>query len=54
VSQLIEKLEAQFPGIGPILESSAVAINGEVVNDAMFETVPAGAEIYFVVKAAGG
>jgi len=54
VQQLIAKLEARFPGIGPILESSAVAINGEVVNDAAYETVPPDAEIYFVVKAAGG
>jgi sulfur carrier protein ThiS len=54
VEQLIAKLEAKFPGIGPLLESSAVAINGEVVNDAAYEPVPEGAEIYFVVKAAGG
>ena len=54
VKQLIAKLEARFPGIGPLLESSAVAINGEIVNDAAYEPVPAGAEIYFVVKAAGG
>jgi molybdopterin synthase sulfur carrier subunit len=54
VQQLIAKLEARFPGIGPILESSAVAINGEVVNDAAYEAVPPDAEIYFVVKAAGG
>jgi sulfur carrier protein ThiS len=54
VEQLIAKLEAEFPGIGPLLESSAVAINGEVVNDAAYEPVPEGAEIYFVVKAAGG
>lgn len=54
VSQLIAKLEERFPGIGPLLESSAVAIDGEVVNDAAYEPVPAGAEIYFVVKAAGG
>ena len=54
VSQLIAKLEAKFPGLGPLLESSAVAINGEVINDAAYEPVPAGAEVYFVVKAAGG
>jgi len=54
ISQLIAKLEARFPGIGRILESSAVAINGEIVNDAAYEPVPPGAEIYFVVKAAGG
>ena len=54
VKQLIAKLDAEFPGLGPLLESSAVAINGEVVNDAAYEPVPEGAEIYFVVKAAGG
>ena len=54
VSQLIARLNAKFPGIGPLLESSAVAINGEVVNDAAYEPVPEGAEVYFVVKAAGG
>jgi len=54
VTQLIAKLDAKFPGIGPLLESSAVAIDGEVVNDAEYEPVPAGAEVYFVVKAAGG
>jgi molybdopterin converting factor small subunit len=54
VQQLIAKLEARFPGIGPLLESSAVAINGEVINDAAYEPIPSGAEVYFVVKAAGG
>jgi hypothetical protein len=54
VTQLIAELEARFPGIGPLLESSAVAIDGEIVNDAAYEPVPAGAEIYFVVKSAGG
>ena len=41
-------------GIAAILEDSAVAINGEIVNDPTYEPVPAGAEIYFVTKAAGG
>jgi molybdopterin converting factor small subunit len=54
VQQLIAKLESRFQGIGPLLESSAVAINGEVINDAAYEPIPAGAEVYFVVKAAGG
>ncbi len=54
VKQLIAKLEEKFPGIAAILEDSAVAINGEIVNDPAYESVPAGAEIYFVTKAAGG
>ena len=51
---LISELDARFPGIAEILETSAVAINGEVINDASYEPVPEGAEIYFVAKAAGG
>ena len=54
VKQLIAKLEVEFPGIGEMLESSAASINGEIVNDATYETVPEGAEIYFVPKVAGG
>jgi molybdopterin converting factor small subunit len=54
VKQLIAELDARFPGLGAILEICAVAIDGEVVNDAAYEPVPEGAEIYFVPKAAGG
>jgi hypothetical protein len=54
VAQLIARLDAKFPGLGPLLESSAVAIDGEVINDPAYEPVPPDAEIYFVVKAAGG
>jgi molybdopterin converting factor small subunit len=54
VQQLITELEADFPGIGVMLESSAVAINGEFVNDPSYEPLPAGAEIYFLPKVAGG
>ena len=54
VQQLIAKLEADFPGIGVLLESSAVAINGEFANDPTYEPLPAAAEIYFLPKVAGG
>ena len=54
VKVLIADLEARFPGIAEILESSAVAIDGEIINDATYEPVPEGAEVYFVAKAAGG
>ena len=54
VGKLINELEARFPGLGELLEISAVAINGEVINDATYEPVPEGAEVYFLPKAAGG
>jgi molybdopterin converting factor small subunit len=54
VKQLIAKLEERYSGIGAILAESAVAINGEIINDPAYQPVPAGAEIYFVAKAAGG
>ena len=54
VKQLITRLEAQFPGLAAVLESSAVAINGEIINEPAYEPLPPGAEIYFVAKAAGG
>ena len=54
IRKLIAKLEEQFPGIGEHLEESAVAINGEIIADPVYESVPPGAEIYFVFKPVGG
>ena len=54
VRRLIMKLEAQFPGIGTLLEGSAVAIDGEVVSDPGYERLPEGAEVHFVPAPVGG
>jgi len=57
VKELINKLEDMFPGIGAYLDetsATAVAIDGDIVPDAMYEPVPDNAEIHFVTPLGGG
>ncbi len=55
VRDVIETLEKQFPGLGAELElASAVAIDGEIYQDAFFEPVKADSEVYFLPRIGGG
>ena len=55
VRQLFRLLDEQFPGIAPRLETgTSVAINGDIVADAIFESLPANAEVHFLPTLAGG
>lgn len=57
VRELVRKLEEMFPGLGAHLDetsSTAVAIDGYIIPDAMYEPVPDGAEVHFVQPLAGG
>lgn len=55
VRRLVRLLDERWPGIGEQLsEGTAVAINGEIINDAMFEDIPDGAEVHFLPAIAGG
>jgi molybdopterin synthase sulfur carrier subunit len=57
VKELIDKLEEMFPGLGAHLDetsATAVAINGNITPDAIFEPVPEGAEIHFLQPLPGG
>ncbi|MEE2776097.1 MAG: MoaD/ThiS family protein [Acidobacteriota bacterium] len=54
VRKLISKLDELYPGIGEHLEGTAVAINGEVIADPIYETVPEAAEVHFVPAPVGG
>ena len=54
VRRLIARLDERFPGIGEHLEGTAVAINGEVIPDPIYEPVPENAEIHFVPAPVGG
>lgn len=57
VKELVNKLEAMFPGIGAYLNetsATAVAIDGDIIPDAMYEPVPEDAEIHFVTPLGGG
>ena len=57
VRELLNKLEDLFPGIRAHLDeisATAVAIDGDIIPDAMYEPVPPNAEIHFVTPLAGG
>lgn len=54
VKELIAMLVAQFPGLDLELHDLAVAIDGEVRPDAIYEHLLPNSEIYFVPKIAGG
>lgn len=54
VHELLAALAVRFPGLEQRLEGMAVAINGEIHNDAAYEPLAPDAEVYFVPKMAGG
>ncbi len=55
VRSLIKELDGRYPGIGQQLGSGlAVAIDGEIIADALFEPVPEGAEVHFLPAMGGG
>ena len=57
VRELLRKLEEMFPGIRAHLDrtsATAVAIDGDIIPDATYEPVPAGAEVHFITPLAGG
>ncbi len=55
VRALIKALDERFPGLGEKLSTgTSVAIDGEIIADADFETVPPNAEIHFLEALKGG
>ncbi|MBH29630.1 MAG: molybdopterin synthase sulfur carrier subunit [Actinobacteria bacterium] len=55
VRRLVAALDDMFPGIGERLsEGSSVAIDGEILTDADFESVPEDAEVHFLDILQGG
>ena len=55
VRSLIAKLDGRFPGLGQHLGSGlAIAIDGEILADALYEPVPADAEVHFLPPMGGG
>ena len=55
VRSLIAELDRRFPGLGEHLRSGlAVAIDGEILADALYEPVPEGAEVHFLPPMGGG
>ncbi len=55
VRSLIADLDQRFPGLGQHLRSGlAIAIDGEIMADALYETVPGDAEVHFLPPMGGG
>jgi molybdopterin converting factor small subunit len=55
VRQLFDRLREAFPGLAPHLEQSpAVAIDGQIYQDALFQEIGAGSEVHILPQIAGG
>ena len=55
VRQLFAELGARYPALAPHLEEGiAVAIDGEIFQDALFAPIDAGSEVHIIPKIAGG
>jgi sulfur-carrier protein len=53
--RLILELDRRFPGFGhQVEEGMAVAVNGEIYQDAYLAPLEPGSEIYLIPKIAGG
>ena len=50
----MDKLEARWPGIGERLSKSAVAIDGQIYQDAFLEPVEPASEVFFMPRIEGG
>ena len=55
VRGVIRNLEADFPGLGEAIEiDMAVAVDGEIYQDPLLETVNPDSEVYFLPRIGGG
>ena len=51
---LVRKLEAQWPGIEDVLAKTAVAIDGQIYQDAWLEPIQPNSEVFFMQRIEGG
>jgi molybdopterin synthase sulfur carrier subunit len=55
IRQLLRLLGARYPALEPHLgEGLAVAIDGEIFQDAWLEPIPPGSEVHIIPRIAGG
>ena len=55
VKQLFQQLTERHPALGPHLEEGvAVAIDGQIYQDAMFEPISPDSEVFLLPQIAGG
>ena len=51
---LVRVLEEKWPGIEEVLTKTAVAINGQIYQDAWLEPIAPGSEVFFMERIEGG
>ena len=51
---LVRELEKRWPGIEEILQKTAVAIDGQIYQDAWFEKIQPTSEVFFMHRIEGG
>ncbi len=55
VRQLFKSLGERFPNLAPhLVDGYAVAIDGVMYQDALFQRIPDGSEVHLIPKIAGG
>jgi len=55
VRELIAALDERFPGLGEQLRTNtAIAIDGEIINDPLLESIEPDSEIHFLPPISGG
>jgi molybdopterin converting factor small subunit len=54
VRELLDALARRFPGLEAQLAGMAVAIDGQIYNDADYHALQPDSELYFVPRVAGG
>lgn len=54
VRELLDELVSRFPGSGPALSRAAVAIDGQIHQDAWLEPIAADSEVFFMLRIEGG
>ncbi len=52
--ELLEALEARFPGSREALGKAAAAIDGQIYQDAFLEPLEPGSEVFFMQRIEGG
>ncbi len=54
VRELLRALGERYPALEPHLGSVAVAIDGQIYQDAWLEPIPPDSEVYLIPQIAGG
>jgi len=52
--ELVQQLTTRWPQLADLLEKTAVAIDGQIFQDAFLEPIGADSEVFFMARIEGG